>query len=98
MKLSCLTNKWQISSMSDNRIDENCTVECDQGEALKLNKILNSCTNKDSDKVGEKCLLIVRSGFVRCVTALDSGFLFPFRPSPNTVTSYIVASADVNSE
>ncbi|XP_053472570.1 uncharacterized protein LOC128602667 isoform X2 [Ictalurus furcatus] len=94
VKLFCDTNKWQISTESNNSIDVNCTVECVHGEALKLNNIQNSCKNKDSVKVGEKCSLIASSGFYRCVTALDSGFLFPFKPSPNTVTSYIVATAN----
>ncbi|XP_053349445.1 uncharacterized protein LOC128519659 [Clarias gariepinus] len=92
VKLQCSTNKWQISTESDNSIDVNCTVECVNGETLKLNNIQNLCTNKQSYKVGENCLLIARSGFFRCVTALDSGFLFPFKP--NTVTSYIVATAN----
>ncbi|KAF5906548.1 paired immunoglobulin-like type 2 receptor alpha, partial [Clarias magur] len=94
VKLQCSTNKWQISTESDNSREAICTVECVNGETLKLNNIQNSCTNKTSYKVGEKCLLIVSSGFFRCVSALDSGFLFPFKPSPNTVTSYIVATAN----
>ncbi|KAB5526006.1 hypothetical protein PHYPO_G00146720 [Pangasianodon hypophthalmus] len=94
VKLFCRTNTWQISTESDNNIDVNCTVECVHGEPLKLNNNLKSCSNKHSDKVGEKCPLIASSGFFRCVTALDSGFLFPFKPSPNTVTSYIVATAN----
>ncbi|XP_053532716.1 uncharacterized protein LOC108259101 isoform X2 [Ictalurus punctatus] len=94
VKLFCDTNKWETNTESDNRIDVNCTVECVHGEALKLNNTQNSCKNKDSFKVGEKCSLIASSGFYRCVTALDSGFLFPFKPSPNTVTSYIVATAN----
>ncbi|KAF5906550.1 paired immunoglobulin-like type 2 receptor alpha, partial [Clarias magur] len=94
VKLQCSTNKWQISTESDNIIDVSCTVECVNGETLKLNNTQNSCTNKNSYKVGEKCLLIARSGFFLCVSALDSGFLFPFKPSPNTVTSYIVATAN----
>ncbi|TSK20051.1 hypothetical protein Baya_1599 [Bagarius yarrelli] len=61
---------------------------------------VNSCTKKVSDKVGEKCFLVAASGFYRCVTALDSGFLHPFKPSPNTVTSYIIitASQDMTNE
>lgn len=98
VKLFCDTNKWQISTESDNIIDVSCTVECVQGELLVLNKSQNSCTKKDSDKVGEKCSLRAKSGFFRCVTALDSAFLFPFKPSPNTVTSYIVATANEESE
>ncbi|XP_053472573.1 uncharacterized protein LOC128602668 [Ictalurus furcatus] len=94
VKLFCDTNKWQISTESNNNIDVYCTVECVHGEALKLNNIQNSCKNKDSVKVGEKCSLIASGGFYRCVTALDSGFLFPFKLSPNTVTSYIVATAN----
>ncbi|MCJ8747391.1 hypothetical protein PDJAM_G00153010, partial [Pangasius djambal] len=94
VKLFCRTNTWQISTESNNIIDVTCTVECVHGEPLKLNNTLKSCPNKDSDKAGEKCPLIARSGFFRCVTALDSGFLFPFKPSPNTVTSYIVATAN----
>lgn len=94
VKLFCDTNKWETNTESDNNIDVNCTVECVHGEALKLNNTQNSCKNNDSVKVGEKCSLIASSGFYRCVTALDSGFLFPFKPSPNTVTSYIVATAN----
>ncbi|KAM9494065.1 uncharacterized protein Hap1MRO34_004071 isoform 1-T2 [Clarias gariepinus] len=94
VKLQCSTNKWQISTESDNIIDVNCKVVCVNGETLKLNNTQNSCTNKKSYNVSKNCLLIARSGFFRCVTALDSGFLFPFKPSPNTVTSYIVATTN----
>ncbi|XP_047672482.1 uncharacterized protein LOC113636770 isoform X3 [Tachysurus fulvidraco] len=94
VKLFCDTSKWQISTESDNRIDVNCTVKCVPGEQLKLNNIQKFCTNEDLDKVEEKCPLIATGGYFRCVTALDSGFLYPFAPSPNTVTSYIVATAN----
>ncbi|KAM9494062.1 uncharacterized protein Hap1MRO34_004068 isoform 2-T2 [Clarias gariepinus] len=94
VKLQCSTNKWQISTESDNKREAICTVECVNGETLKLNNTQNSCINKKSYNVSKNCLLIARSGFFRCVTALDSGFLFPFKPSPNTVTSYIVATAN----
>ncbi|XP_058237949.1 uncharacterized protein LOC131347673 [Hemibagrus wyckioides] len=94
VKLSCNTNKWQISTKSDNIIDVNCTVKCVPGEPLRLNNIHEFHTNNESDKVDEKFPLIASSGFFRCVTALDSGFLYPFKPSPNTVTSYIVATAN----
>ncbi|XP_026992868.2 uncharacterized protein LOC113636766 [Tachysurus fulvidraco] len=94
VKLFCNTNKWQLSTKSNNYIDVSCTVKCVPGEQLKLNNIQKFCTNEDSDKVEEKCPLIATSGFFRCVTALDSGSLFPFAPSPNTVTSYIVATAN----
>ncbi|XP_047672507.1 uncharacterized protein LOC113636765 isoform X3 [Tachysurus fulvidraco] len=94
VKLFCDTSKWQISTESDSRIDVNCTVKCVPGEQLKLNNIQKFCTNEELDKVEEKCPLIATSGFFRCVTALDSGFLYPFAPSPNTVTSYIVATAN----
>ncbi|KAG7315249.1 hypothetical protein KOW79_021337 [Hemibagrus wyckioides] len=60
----------------------------------RLNNIQEFRTNNESDKVDEKFPLIASSGFFRCVTALDSGFLYPFKPSPNTVTSYIVAPAN----
>ncbi|GAA6068484.1 uncharacterized protein LOC125138355 [Tachysurus ichikawai] len=94
VKLFCNTNKWQLSTKSNNIIDVNCTVKCVPGEPLKLNNIQKFCTNEDSEKVEEKCPLIATSGYFRCVTALDSGFLYPFAPSPNTVTSYIVATAN----
>ncbi|XP_046695967.1 uncharacterized protein LOC124379603 isoform X2 [Silurus meridionalis] len=96
VQLICSTNKWEISTESDNKIDVSCTVECVHHEShvINLNNIQKSCTKTDSDKVGENCPLIARSGFFRCVSALDSGFLFPFKPSPNTVTSYVVAHAN----
>ncbi|XP_027013352.2 uncharacterized protein LOC113649662 [Tachysurus fulvidraco] len=94
VKLFCNTNKWQISTESDSRIDVDCSVKCVPGEQLKLNNIQKFCTNDDLDKVEEKYLLIATSGLFRCVTALDSSFLYPFAPSPNTVTSYIVATAN----
>ncbi|KAI5619785.1 nucleoside diphosphate-linked moiety X motif 19 [Silurus asotus] len=96
VQLICSTNKWQISTESDNRIDVNCTLKCFHNEShvINLNNIQKSCTKRDSDKVGEKCPLIARSGFFRCVSALDSGLLFPFKPSPSTVTSYVVAHAN----
>ncbi|XP_047676934.1 uncharacterized protein LOC125145955 [Tachysurus fulvidraco] len=94
VKLFCNTNKWQISTVSENKIDVNCTVKCVPGEQLKLNNIQKFCTNEDSEKVEEKCPLLATSGFFQCVTALDSGLLYPFAPSPNTVTLYIVAPAN----
>ncbi|XP_060715723.1 uncharacterized protein LOC132839011 isoform X1 [Tachysurus vachellii] len=94
VKLFCDTNKWQISTESNNIIDVTCTVKCVPGKQLKLNDTQKFCTNEDSDKVEEKCPLIATSGYFRCVTALDSVFLYPFAPSPNTVTSYIVAPAN----
>ncbi|XP_058237955.1 uncharacterized protein LOC131347676 isoform X2 [Hemibagrus wyckioides] len=94
VELFCNTNKWQISTESQNNIDVNCTVKCAPGEPLRLNNIQKFCTNNESDKVDEKCLLIATSGFYQCVTALDSGCLYPFTPSPNTVTLYIIAPAN----
>ncbi|XP_046695970.1 uncharacterized protein LOC124379604 isoform X2 [Silurus meridionalis] len=96
VQLICSTNKWEISTESDNKIDVSCTVECVHHEShvINLNNIQKSCTKSYSDKVGENCPLKARSGFFRCVSALDSGFLYPFKPSPNTVTSYVVAHAN----
>ncbi|KAI5088602.1 hypothetical protein C0J45_21174 [Silurus meridionalis] len=97
--LNCSTNKWEISTESDNKIDVSCTVECVHHEShvINLNNIQKSCTKSYSDKVGENCPLKASCGFFRCVSALDSGFLFPFKPSPNTVTSYVVAHANEES-
>ncbi|KAF7687928.1 uncharacterized protein LOC124379935 [Silurus meridionalis] len=94
--LNCSTNKWEISTESDNKIDVSCTVECVHHEShvINLNNIQKSCTKSYSDKVGENCPLKASCGFFRCVSALDSGFLYPFKPSPNTVTSYVVAHAN----
>ncbi|XP_017567150.1 paired immunoglobulin-like type 2 receptor alpha [Pygocentrus nattereri] len=91
VELRCETTKWQISTKSDSRIDFNCT-QCDHisTELTEDDKKLDFCTNNHSEsKPG--CTLAVKSGFVACVKSLDPGFLYPFKPSPNIVRSYIVA-------
>ncbi|KAL6461424.1 hypothetical protein MHYP_G00295680 [Metynnis hypsauchen] len=91
VELRCETTKWQISTESDNRIDLNCS-QCDhiRIELTEDDEKLDFCTNKHSQSQPD-CTLAVKSGFVACVKSLDPGFLFPFKPSPNVVRSYIVA-------
>ncbi|XP_049327278.1 uncharacterized protein LOC111191148 isoform X7 [Astyanax mexicanus] len=94
-KLECKTNKWQISTTSNNTIDLNCSVQCETGRTVELDDLENpSFCSKDKDsQSGSVCSLKVEeSGYYSCVKSLDSGFLFPFKSSPNNVIqSYIIA-------
>ncbi|KAL6461425.1 hypothetical protein MHYP_G00295690 [Metynnis hypsauchen] len=98
VELRCETTKWQISTESDNRIDLTCS-QCDhiRFELTEDDEKLDFCTNKHSQSQPD-CTLAVKSGFVACVQSLDPGFLFPFKPSPNVVHSYIVAVPNKDSE
>ncbi|KAL7830956.1 hypothetical protein SRHO_G00304580 [Serrasalmus rhombeus] len=91
VELRCETTKWQISTESDSRIDLTCS-QCDHIsiELTEDDEKLDFCTNNHSQSKPD-CTLAVKSGFVACVKSLDPGFLFPFKPSPNVVYSYIVA-------
>ncbi|KAL6461423.1 hypothetical protein MHYP_G00295670 [Metynnis hypsauchen] len=96
VELRCETNKWQISTESDNKIDLNCTVKCDPNEIGDLeceddNDDYDEDYGEDDSQPKHVCKPKVKSGFVACVKSLDAGFLFPFKPSPNTIHSYIVA-------
>ncbi|KAG9261281.1 hypothetical protein AMEX_G26282 [Astyanax mexicanus] len=101
-KLECKTNKWQRSTKSDNRIDQNCSLQCETGGIVRLDDDdddddddIKKKSFKDKDfQSGPVCLLEVdESGFYFCVKSLDPGrFLFPFKSSPNNVIqSYIIA-------
>ncbi|KAL7830959.1 hypothetical protein SRHO_G00304610 [Serrasalmus rhombeus] len=91
VELRCETTKWQISTESDSRIDLNCS-QCDHIsiELTEDDEKLDFCPNKHSQSKPD-CTLAVKSGFVACVKSLDPGFLYPFKPSPNVVHSFIVA-------
>ncbi|XP_037390392.1 uncharacterized protein LOC108413428 isoform X1 [Pygocentrus nattereri] len=96
VELRCETTKWQISTKSNNRIDLTCS-QCDHIsiELSEDDEKLDFCTNKHSQsKPG--CTLAVKSGFVACVKSLDPGLLYPFKPSPNIVHSFIVADPNPN--
>ncbi|XP_026863209.2 uncharacterized protein LOC113575739 [Electrophorus electricus] len=96
VQLVCDTNKWKISTKSDNFIRTGCLVKCSDGKLLTLNDFSNStdfCTEEESDP---KCSLKVRSGFFACVKALDKNFLFPFKSSHNIIDSFIVAIPNPN--
>ncbi|KAG9261280.1 hypothetical protein AMEX_G26281 [Astyanax mexicanus] len=96
-KLRCETNKWQISTKSDNRIDLCCSVQCKTGKTVEL----DDDDDDDDDDIKKICskdkvsrsLEVKKSGFYSCVKSLDPGrFLFPFKSSPNNVIqSYIIA-------
>ncbi|XP_017567090.1 uncharacterized protein LOC108435631 [Pygocentrus nattereri] len=94
LKLRCETKKWQISTESDNQIDLNCTVKCDRNEIRDLECDDDDGDDDDGDDDSQPkhaCKLIVKSGFFACVNSLDAGFLFPFKPPPNAIHSFIVA-------
>ncbi|XP_037390205.1 uncharacterized protein LOC119262425 [Pygocentrus nattereri] len=94
--ISCEENKWKVSTKS-NKIDPKRLVQCDR---IKIeldvdddddDDELEFCRNKHPQSKCV-CTLEVKSGFVACVKSLDSGLLFPFKPSPNVVSSYIFAA------
>ncbi|XP_036440295.1 uncharacterized protein LOC118817583 [Colossoma macropomum] len=91
VELRCKTNKWQISTESDNRIDLNCSVKCDHNKIVDLECDDDDDDDNDDSQPKRVCKLKVKSGFVACVKSLEPGFLYPFKPSPNIIHSYIVA-------
>ena len=97
--MTCETKKWQINTKSDNQINLNCSVQCGhiRIEVDDDEEKLGICTNKPSQSKCDK-ELEVKSGFLACVKSLDSGFLFPFKSSPNVVRSYIFAVPNPKSE
>ncbi|XP_037390204.1 uncharacterized protein LOC108416270 [Pygocentrus nattereri] len=90
-EISCEGNKWKVSTKSI-KIDPQRLVQCDRIRIdLDVDDNLEFCSNKPPQSKCV-CILVVKSGFVACVKSLDSGLLFPFKPSPNVVSSYIVAA------
>ncbi|KAL7833446.1 hypothetical protein AOLI_G00284060, partial [Acnodon oligacanthus] len=98
--LTCEGNKWKMSTKSD-EVDLNRLVQCD---SIRIElEVEDDDNDNDQDDGGDElkvfrdkhpqskrvCELEVKSGFLVCVKSLDSGFLFPFKPSPNVVYSYI---------
>ncbi|KAG9261278.1 hypothetical protein AMEX_G26279, partial [Astyanax mexicanus] len=94
-KLRCETNKWQISTKSDNTIDLSCSVQCETGKTELDDLEKPSFCSKDKvPQSGPVCSLsVMESGYYSCVKSLDpERFLFPFKSSPNNVIqSYIIA-------
>ncbi|KAG9261277.1 hypothetical protein AMEX_G26278, partial [Astyanax mexicanus] len=93
--LECKTNKWQISTTSNNTIDLSCSVQCETGRTVELDDLENPsfCSKDKVSQSGSVCSLsVMESGYYSCVKSLDSGFLFPFKSSPNNlIQSYIIA-------